>query len=112
MATSGDWSFDERGGGDGRTEVAKQEAAQVTGTIKEQGAAVTSAAQAGGQRVVSEAANQVGQLSEQAQAQLKEVVGRSEEEFTRRASEQTDRAAVQLRGLAGELARLGRRSAR
>jgi hypothetical protein len=103
VATSEDSNGAQSGGGDGRSDVAKQEAAQVSGTVKEQGAAVTGAVQAGGQRVVSEAANQVGQLSEQVQTQFREVLGRSQEEFTGRASEQTDKAAVQLRGMAGEL---------
>jgi hypothetical protein len=103
MATSDDLNTDTNGGGDGRSDVAKQEAAQLTGTVKEQGAAVTGAAQAGGQRVVSEAATQVGQLSEQVQTQFREVLGRSQEELAGRASEQTDKAAVQLRGVAAEL---------
>lgn len=102
MATSGD-SSTEDSGGDGRSEVAKQQAAEVAGTVKEQGSAVTGALQAGGQRVVSEAANQVGHLSDQVQTQFKEILGRSQEEFTGRASEQTDKAAVQLRSVAGEL---------
>lgn len=102
MATWSDLSTDESGG-DGRSGVAKQQAAEVTGTVKEQGAAVTGAVQAGGKRVVSEAANQVGQLSDQVQTQFREVWGRSQEEFLGRASEQTDKAAVQLRSVAGEL---------
>jgi gas vesicle protein len=103
MATSGDENGAGRNSGDGRSEVAKHEAAELTGTAKEQGAAVGGTAQAGGQRVVAEAANQVGQLSEQVQNQLSELLERSQEEFTGRASEQTDKAATQLRGVAGEL---------
>jgi hypothetical protein len=103
MAMSGDSNTDGTWGGDGRSEATKQEAAHLTGTVKEQGAAVTGAAQAGGQRVVAEAANQVGELSGQVQTQFKELLGRSQEEFSGRAAEQTDKAAVQLRGVAGEL---------
>jgi hypothetical protein len=103
MAMSGNGNTGESAGGDGRSEVAKQEAAPLSGTVRDQGAAVTGAAQAGGQRVVSEAVHQVGQLSEQVQTQVKEMLGRSQEEFTSRASEQTDKAAVQLREMAGEL---------
>ena len=75
----------------------------MAGTVKEQGQAVTGAAQEGGQRVVAEAKEQVGRLTQQAQDQLQKLLGRSQSEFTERASEGTDKAAANLRQIAGEL---------
>jgi uncharacterized protein YjbJ (UPF0337 family) len=87
----------------GRSEVAKQEAAQVTGTVQDQGAAVAGAVQDGAGRVVAETSTQVENLTEEAARQFREVLGRSQGEFHARAAEQADKASGQLKELAGEL---------
>jgi hypothetical protein len=91
---------------DGRSEVAKQEATQVTDTLKEQKDAVAGRLQAGGQHVTAETKEQAGRLVEEAQGQFMELLDRSQSELTERASEQTDKAAAGLRSLSEQLAAL------
>jgi hypothetical protein len=105
--TDGSVTGDAGPGEDGsRADVAKQEASQISGTVKEQGAALSGAAAEGGQRVVAQAKEQVGAITQQVGDQLHDVLGRSQSELSERASEQTDKAAVNLRSLAGELSAL------
>jgi hypothetical protein len=80
-----------------------QEVPKVASTVKEQGSATAAAVQQGGQVIANEAKEQLTQLTEQAQRQLHEVLERAQYEFNERASEQTGKAAQNLRGLADEL---------
>ena len=88
---------------DSALENAGQEVPKVVSTVKEQGSATAASLQQGGQVITDEAKEQLSQLTEQAQRQLHEVVERAQHEFNERASEQTEKAAHNLRGLADEL---------
>jgi hypothetical protein len=90
----------------GRSDVAKQEATQITDTVKEQRDAIAGTVQAGGQRVTAETKQQAGRLVDEAQDQFLELLDRSQSELTERASEQTDKAAAGLRGLSEQLGAL------
>jgi hypothetical protein len=87
----------------GRTDAAKHEAAQVTGTVRDQGAAVTGAAQEAVHRVAGETSSQVANLTEEAGRQFRAVLERSQGELSTRATEQAEKVSVQLKDLAGEL---------
>ncbi len=84
------------------SEAAKQQGSAVASTVKEQAAETTQVAHQGGQQVATEAKEQLTRLTDQAQREFHRVIEQAQQELGGRASEQTDRAATELRSLAGE----------
>jgi hypothetical protein len=87
----------------GKSEAIKEEAANVSSTVKQQASVSGDQLQASGHQVVGVAKDQVAQLSGETQKQIHALLEQTQQEVSARATEQTDKAAANLRGVADEL---------
>ncbi len=88
--------------GSSATDAAKQEASNLATKLQEQGSTAAETLQQGSQQIAAEAKAQVGRLSEEAQTQLHMLLEQAQQEMAARATDQTDKAATNLRGLGEE----------
>jgi hypothetical protein len=88
--------------GGSATDAAKEEASNLATKVQEQGSAAAETLQQGAQQIAVEAKAQVAKLSEEAQKQIHAMLEQAQQEMGARASEQTEKAATNLRGLAEE----------
>lgn len=92
------------------TSAAKDEAAQVAQTGKQEASAVAGTATAAAKDVAGTATEQAKAVAAEAQRQIRDLVGQAGEEVRGQASDQTQRLAQSVRGLAGELHSMAQKS--
>jgi gas vesicle protein len=82
------------------TDAAKEQATGLASKVQEQGSVAADSLQQSGQQIAGEAKVQVGKLNEEVQRQFHSVLEQAQSELSGRATEQTDKAATNLRSLA------------
>ena len=85
------------------TDAAKKQASGLASKVQKQGSVAADSLQHGGQQIAGEAKVQGGKLNDEVHKQIHSVLEQAQSELGGRATEQTDKAATNLRGLGDAL---------